>query len=153
MNMNGKKENSGRELASAFELMMQQLLRLGHTLPASATSLTPQQLKVLFTLDYLVEATPMAKIAAQLGVTPGTLTQVAGGLIRLKFLERKRAPDDDRVVKLSLTKEGHEMVEQIKKHRQEFFARICERLTASERKLLIQSHRHIFETYQRLLKN
>src|SRR5262245_39848992 len=44
---------AGSELATVFELMMQQLLLLGHTLPESATSLTPQQLKILFTLDFL----------------------------------------------------------------------------------------------------
>ncbi len=140
------------ELARMFELMMQQLMLLGHTLPTSATSLTPQQLKILFTLDFLSKPTPMSKLSAQLGVTPGTLTRVASGLVEKKYLDRKRSPDDDRVVKLSLTKEGCGMVEHIKKYRRQFFAEISRSLIASERRKLIESHRHIFETYRRILE-
>ena len=143
---------NAEELAGIFERMMQQLTLLGHTLPTSATSLTPQQLKILFTLDFLGEPTPMSKLSAQLGVTPGTLTKVAGGLVEKEYLDRKRSEDDDRIVKLSLTKEGRGMVEHIKKYRRHFFGEICSGLSASERRRLIESHRHIFETYRRILE-
>ncbi len=141
----------GEELAGVFEQMMQQLSLLGHSLPMSATSLTPPQLKILFTLDFFGKPTPMSKLAAQLGVTPGTLTKVASGLIEKKYLDRKRWEGDDRIVKLSLTKEGRGMVEHIKKYRRQFFAEICSDLDAAERRKLIESHRYIFETYRRVL--
>lgn len=140
------------ELADMFERMMQQLVLLGHTLPASATTLTPQQLKILFTLDFLGEPAPMSKLSARLGVTPGTLTKVAGGLVEKKYLARTRSLDDDRVVKLSLTKESCKLIEQIKKYRRQFFSEICNSLATSECRKLIDSHRHIFETYRRLLE-
>ena len=143
---------SAEELAGIFERMMQQLTLLGHTLPTSATSLTPQQLKILFTLDFLGEATPMSKLSGQLGVTAGTLTKVAGGLVEKKYLDRKRSEDDDRVVKLSLTQEGRGMVEHIKKYRRSFFGEVCSGLSAAERRRLIESHRHIFETYRRIVE-
>lgn len=141
-------EDDAEELAGIFERMMQQLTLLGHTLPTSATSLTPQQLKVLFTLDFLGEPSPMSKLSAQLGVTAGTLTKVAGGLIDKNYLGRKRSDEDDRIVKLSLTKHGRAMVEHIKKYRRHFFREICSGLSAMERRKLIESHRHIFETYR-----
>ncbi len=144
-------DGNGVELAGVFERMMQQLSLLGHSLPTSATSLTPQQLKILFTLDFLGQPTPMSKLAAQLGVTPGTLTKVASGLVGKKYLDRKRWEDDDRVVKLSLTNEGRGMVEHIKKYRRQFFGEICSSLSATERRRLIESHRYIFETYRRIL--
>ena len=140
------------ELAGIFEVMMQQLTLLGHTLPDSATTLTPQQLKILFTLDFIGEPTPMSKLSAQLGVTPGTLTKVAGGLVGKNFLARRRSPDDDRIVKLSLTKEGRGMVAAIRKYRLKFFRDICESLSPSERRMLIESHRHIYETYRAILE-
>lgn len=143
---------SGEELAGIFERMMQQLTLLGHTLPTSATSLTPQQLKILFTLDFLGEATPMSKLSAQLGVTAGTLTKVAGGLVDKNYLDRQRSTEDDRVVKLSLTKTGWKMVEHIKNYRQRFFSDICSNLDATERRRLIESHRHIYETYRKILQ-
>ena len=144
-------EGNAEQLAGIFERMMQQLSLLGHTLPTGATFLTPQQLKILFTLDFLGAPTPMAKLAAQLGVTAGTLTKVAGGLVEKKYLDRKRSEDDDRIVKLSLTKEGCNMVEHIKKYRRQFFGEICSVLTVAERRRLIESHRHIYETYRRIL--
>lgn len=140
------------ELAGVFEQMMQQLTLLGHTLPTSATSLTPQQLKILFTLNFLGEPSPMSKLSANLGVTPGTLTKVASGLIRQSYLDRKRSADDDRVVKLSLTRKGRGMVEHIKNYRRQFFAEISSRVSPSERRTLIESHKYIFETYRRILQ-
>ncbi|HMF79642.1 MAG TPA: MarR family transcriptional regulator [Bryobacteraceae bacterium] len=142
---------SALELADIFERMMQQLTLLGHTVPQSATSLTPQQLKILFVLHSLGEPTPMSKLSAQLNVTPGTLTKVAGGLIKKRYLDRRRSAEDDRVVKLSLTKEGHAVVAQIRKYRQQFFAEICARLNAAECRKLIESHRNIHETYRQVL--
>jgi DNA-binding MarR family transcriptional regulator len=135
-----------------FERMMQQLSLLGHSLPTSATSLTPQQLKILFTLDFLGEPTPMSKLSARLGVTAGTLTKVAGGLVEKNYLGRKRSEHDDRIVHLSLTKEGRGMVEHIKKYRRQFFSEICASLSAAERRRLIESHRHIYETYRGILQ-
>jgi DNA-binding MarR family transcriptional regulator len=141
------------ELAGVFEQMMQQLTLLGHTLPTSATSLTPQQLKILFTLSFLGEPTPMSKLSAKLGVTPGTLTKVASGLVRKNYLGRKRSSHDDRVVKLSLTRKGRGMVEHIKDYRRQFFAEICSSVSPSERRTLIESHKYIFETYRRILQD
>jgi len=145
-------DGNAEELAGVFERMMQQLTLLGHTLPTAATSLTPQQLKILFTLDFLGEPTPMSKLSAQLGVTAGTLTKVAGGLVERGYLDRKRSEDDDRIVKLSLTREGHGMVEHIKQYRRDFFGEICAGLSATERRKLIESHRHIFETYRGIVE-
>jgi DNA-binding MarR family transcriptional regulator len=145
-------DGGAEELAGIFERMMQQLSLLGHSLPTSATSLTPQQLKILFTLDFLGEPTAMSKLSAQLGVTPGTLTKVAAGLVDKRYLGRKRSEDDDRIVKLSLTKEGRGMVEHIKTYRRRFFGEICADLSAAERRRLIASHRHIFETYRGILQ-
>ena len=94
----------------------------------------------------------MSKLSAQLGVTAGTLTKVAGGLVNKKYLDRKRSAEDDRIVKLSLTKSGQNMVEHIKKYRLRFFSDICSSLNALERRKLIESHQHIYETYRKILQ-
>ena len=80
------------------------------------------------------------------------MTKVAGGLVEKKYLDRKRSEEDDRVVKLSLTREGRGMVENIKKYRRQFFGEICSGLSAGERRRLIESHRHIFETYRGIVE-
>jgi DNA-binding MarR family transcriptional regulator len=141
----------GAELASVFEQMMMQLTLLGHTLPKSAGELTPQQLKILFTLDFLAAPTAMSKLSAKLGVTPGTLTRVAGRLLRRGYLERKRSTEDDRVVQLSLTKQGQRAVARIKKYRRDFFAELCGKLSVADCETLLASHRYILETYRRIV--
>jgi DNA-binding MarR family transcriptional regulator len=146
------KSRAGAELAAAFESMMQQLSLLGHTLPDSAVALTPQQLKVLFTLDFLAGPTSMSKLSAKLGVTPGTMTKVVGGLVRKHYLEKRRSTSDDRVVNVSLTGEGRRAVVRIKQYRRQFFARLCDRLTPSACKKLIDSHRLIDDTYRQMLR-
>ena len=148
----GSEGRAASELANIFEQMMQQLTLLGHTLSQAAVSFTPQQLKILFTLDFLAEPTPMSKLSAQLGVTPGTLTKTAAGLVRKGYLKRRRSADDERVVRISLSKEGERIVWQIKKYRQGFFREICDKLTLPKRRKLIASHRHILETYRRILE-
>jgi DNA-binding MarR family transcriptional regulator len=146
-----RSDKLGGELAEAFELMMQQLLLLGHTLPESAVALTPQQLKILFTLDVLSDQTPMSKLSAQLGVTPSTLTRVAGGLVELGNLQRQRSTEDDRVVNVSLTARGRRLVAEIKAYRRRFFQSVCACLSVPECQKLIASHRHIYQTYRGVL--
>jgi DNA-binding MarR family transcriptional regulator len=140
------------ELASIFEEMMQQLTLLGHTLPKSAVSFTPQQLKILFTLDFFGEPIPMSKLSSRLGVTPGTLTRTAAGLLRRGYLERRRSSEDERIVKISLSKAGRRVVSQIKKYRQDFFGELCKNLSIADRRKLVESHRYILETYRHILK-
>jgi len=141
------------ELASIFEEMMQQLTLLGHTLPKSAVLFTPQQLKILFTLDFFGQPTPMSKLSQRLGVTPGTMTKTAAGLVRTGYLEKRRSADDERVVHIALSDEGHKIVSQIKHYRQGFFAELLEKLPLSSRKQLIRSHRYILETYRHILRD
>lgn len=144
---------AGAELAAIFEQTMQQLTLLGHTLPRSAGELTPQQLKILFTLEFLAVPTSMSRLSAKLGVTPGTLTRVAAGLRRKGYLERSRSAEDDRVVNLRLTARGRKSVAQIKLYRQGFFADLCSALSSADCRKLIDSHRYIFETYSRILRH
>jgi DNA-binding MarR family transcriptional regulator len=146
------KSRTGSELAAAFESMMQRLLLLGHTLPDSAIALTPQQLKVLSTLDFLAAPTPMSKLSAELGVTPGTMTKVVAGLVRKSYVQKRRSTSDDRVVHVSLTREGRRAVTKIKEYRREFFMRVCDRLTPAACRKLIETHRHIDDTYGQILR-
>lgn len=131
---------------------MMQLTLLGHTLPKSESALTPQQLKILFLLDFLGTPTPMSRLAARLGVTPGTLTRVAAGMIRHGLLERRRSAKDDRVVNLSLTARGRGAVLRIKRYRQGFFGDLCAKLSPVEYERLLASHRYISETFRRILQ-
>lgn len=58
----------------------------------------------------LHERNPMNVVAARLGVTLATLTTAVAKLVRKGFIERSRFEDDRRVVLVSLTKKGRQVL-------------------------------------------
>lgn len=58
----------------------------------------------------LYERNPMNVVAARLGVTLATLTTAVAKLVRKGFIERSRFEDDRRVVLVSLTKKGRQVL-------------------------------------------
>jgi len=142
-----KKQDLPEQLAAAFELTMHQLTLLGHRLPKTVETMTPQQLKVLSILAFAGKPLPMSELSARVGVTPGTLTEVAKRLVKSGHLSRERLPEDDRVVQLSLTPEGVATVAAIRRQRIELFREICAALDRSTCKALLESHQFIAETY------
>ncbi len=58
----------------------------------------------------LHERSPMNVVAARLGVTLATLTTAINKLVKKGFVERTRAEDDRRVVLVSLTKKGRQVL-------------------------------------------
>ena len=58
----------------------------------------------------LHERNPMNVVAARLGVTTATLTTAVAKLVRKGFIERSRFEDDRRVVLVSLTKKGRQVL-------------------------------------------
>lgn len=58
----------------------------------------------------LHERNPMNVVAARLGVTMATLTTAVGKLVKKGFIERSRDEGDRRVVLLSLTKRGRQVL-------------------------------------------
>ncbi len=58
----------------------------------------------------LHERNPMTVVAARLGVTLATLTTAVNKLAKKGFIERSRSEDDRRVVLVSLTKKGRQVL-------------------------------------------
>ena len=58
----------------------------------------------------LHERNPMNVVAARLGVALATLTTAVAKLVRKGFIERSRFEDDRRVVLVSLTKKGRQVL-------------------------------------------
>lgn len=58
----------------------------------------------------LHEKNPMNVVAARLGVTLATLTTAVGKLVAKGFIERSRSEGDRRVVLVSLTKKGRQVL-------------------------------------------
>jgi DNA-binding MarR family transcriptional regulator len=65
-----------------------------------------------FTLKTLAEEGPSnaGAVAACLGVSPGTLTGILDRLEELGYVQRARAPDDRRAVRVALTAKGQRLL-------------------------------------------
>jgi DNA-binding MarR family transcriptional regulator len=145
------KQRLAERLAQAFEQTMHQLTLLGHHLPKVAESMTPQQLRLLNVLAFAGEPLTMSTLSTRIGVTPGTLTEVAKRLVAAGQLQRERSKSDDRVVTLALTPEGEATVAAIRGRRVDLFRELCADLDVETCKTLIESHEFIANTYASVL--
>ncbi|SDW19157.1 MarR family winged helix-turn-helix transcriptional regulator [Paenibacillus sp. CF384] len=77
----------------------------------------------IFVLMYLhrTEICRVNDVVKLLGITSGAATGLTDKLVSLSLIERTRPEDDRRVVQLSLTEQGKETVELIRKQRMEWF--------------------------------
>jgi DNA-binding MarR family transcriptional regulator len=139
-----------RQLADLFPKMMMQMVRLGDGLPRLAAALTPQQLRVLSTLDLAGKRLRMSELSRQLRVSQSTVTDASKRLLKMGYLVRERSVEDDRVVWLSLSEAGRSVVRDLKQGRYKLFQKVCEKLTAQQRSKFLQSHQFIFEVYSDL---
>lgn len=140
-------ETVARKLAEIFPKMMMQMVRLGDGLPKSAALLTPQQLRVLSTLDLAGKAMRMSDLAAQIGVTQSTLSDASKRLLKMGYVVRERSTQDDRVVTLSLSANGRAVTRDLRQGRYKLFQKVCEKLTPEDRRRLLQSHQFILDVY------
>lgn len=152
MSKNQKKsELVALQLAEILPRMMMQMVRLGDSLPQSATMLTPQQLRMLTALDFAGVPMRMTDLSEQLGVGQSTVTITSKRLIKMGFIERERCRDDDRVVFLSLSTKGKVIVRDLKQARFNVFEKICKNLAPEDCQKLLESHKFILEKYERLV--
>lgn len=152
MSKNQKKsELVALQLAEILPRMMMQMVRLGDSLPQSATNLTPQQLRMLTALDFAGMPMRMIDLSEQLGVGQSTVTNTSKRLIKMGLIERERSKDDDRVVFLSLSTKGKVIVRDLKQARFNVFEKICKNLEPEDCQKLLESHKFILEKYERLV--
>jgi len=74
----------------------------------------------------------MSALAQGMSVPMSTATGVVDRLVRKKLLKRDRSEEDRRIVKVTLTKEGRDLLEKFEKHFQLIFDRVKNMLTAEE---------------------
>ena len=74
----------------------------------------------------------MSRLAKELGVGFSTATGIVDRLIKKKLVNRERNHGDRRVVKVSLSKRGKEIVSVYQKQKKKTFRKMIEVLTESE---------------------
>ncbi|MFD0716525.1 MarR family winged helix-turn-helix transcriptional regulator [Paenibacillus sp. GCM10027626] len=71
-------------------------------------------------------------LAEQLFITPGAVTGIADKLLELGLIARDRAEGDRRIVMLSITEKGRELVQELKKTRSAISAMMFSELSTGE---------------------
>ncbi|MDC3417476.1 MarR family winged helix-turn-helix transcriptional regulator [Aquibacillus salsiterrae] len=83
----------------------------------------------------------VSSLAAELGVTSSHITSVTERMVKKKFIVRERSLVDRRVVQLSLTDKGIELVADLDQRRHEFIAKKFKNLSDEE----LSQLQHIFQ--------
>lgn len=101
-------------------------------LPATeAGGLSLAQLELLGTIRHL-QPVPTKRLALQLHLTPGAISQLTDALEQAEFVERAADPVDRRVHTLRLTAKGEQKYQAIHKQRQALFRIVMQDMTDEE---------------------
>ncbi|WP_052222077.1 MarR family winged helix-turn-helix transcriptional regulator [Clostridium homopropionicum] len=97
----------------------------------------------------------MSEVAADLGITVGTLTTAINNLVKKGYVQRQRCEDDRRVVKIILTRKGKLAYRVHEKFHSDMIAATIEDLSEDEEKILTTalSKLNAFFTKKYLIKN
>ena len=80
----------------------------------------------------------MSSLSQDMHLTHGASTGMVDRLIKLKLVDRVRSEEDRRVVYVSITDRGRELVERMRERRYSILKNIINSLTEEERKLFIK---------------
>lgn len=91
----------------------------------------------------------MSNIAKDMGITTSAVTGLTDRLIRSKLITRTRGIKDRRIVIVSLTEKGKDLIKRIFNQRQQMMRRVLSVLTPKEREIYLSLIKKI---YNRLIK-
>ncbi len=102
------------------------------------TGLSFSQINILMRLVH-GHSTGVSEIGEQLGVTNPAASQAVDRLVHLGLVGRTEDPEDRRAKKLTLTKEGRELIEQGIAARSQWIEGLTDALTAEQQSLIISA--------------
>ena len=81
----------------------------------------------------------LGQVAGALGVHPSNATRTVDRLVVAGFIKRADDPQDRRYLVLDLTKQGHDIVEQVMGHRRASIVAVMENMTSARRRALARA--------------
>jgi DNA-binding MarR family transcriptional regulator len=87
----------------------------------------------------------LADLASALGVDRSTATRMCDRLVRKRLVTRRRAREDRRAVRVSLTAAGGELVAEVSRHRRVEIATIVQRMPAAHHDPVVRALRAFAE--------
>ena len=119
----------------------------GHAMLKSH-GLTATQVFILRFLERCGEskASDLAKIA---GLSPGAVTQVCDELVRLNYIVRSRSTEDRRVVLISVSDAGHDVLQEFMRIRSDHLKSVLARLEDSDASDFLRIIRKVVDIVER----
>ena len=144
-------EDQIKEQAYRLLAINQNLHRLIHSWLSKRLSFGEMTAPQFYTLSLLVdrEEVKMSELARELHVSRPAITVVVDKLVQKKLVARKGETGDRRIIKITITKKGEELVQRTRREIYELFVKILQKLTPQERKELTKIQGKLFS----LLKN
>lgn len=87
----------------------------------------------------------LVDLAEALAVNPSTATRMCDRLVRKRLVRRTRTVADRRVVRVAITAEGHELIDEVTRRRRAEIRRIMRRLPAGDAASLVLAMRRFAE--------
>lgn len=84
----------------------------------------------------------VADLAEALSVNPSTATRMSDRLARKRLVRRSRTPADRRIVRVAITAEGRELIDEVTRRRRNEIRRIMRRLPAGDAAAVVTALRH-----------
>lgn len=110
--------------------------------------LTMPQFVTLNVLQASGTSWPMGALAETVDQCSATMTGIVDRLVRLGLVERRRSDEDRRSVLVCLTREGEELLQRAKEHRQARMRRILAHFDPEDRKAIV----HLLQKYLQVLR-
>jgi DNA-binding MarR family transcriptional regulator len=125
-------------LQTLIHQMMSLMKHIGHDFLKSAPTLSPPQVRLLFSIGRKTDGLSVTELAELTGVTPGAITQFVDTLVEKNLVAREGDPNDRRIVKLKLTRMARSQFERYKEEHLASVTRIFQPLSNEELQLLIK---------------
>lgn len=99
--------------------------------------ITPPQFGLLYCLHQRGQTT-MSELSQEMHLTHGASTGMVDRLVKLKLVERQRSEEDRRVVYVSISSRGQELIERMRARRHTILKKIIHGLSHEERRLFLK---------------
>lgn len=135
----GDRADGGDALVVAADRLRLASTRLARILRREThTGLTPTQGAALATLQRLGPV-PLGVLAEAEGISAPTATKVVDKLVRAELVQRQAHPDDRRVSLVVVTRAGHELLADTRRHKTEWLATRLGTLNAADQRKVVEA--------------
>jgi DNA-binding MarR family transcriptional regulator len=115
------------------------------------SSITPPQLGVLFHLDKCGPMT-MKDLSDMMGLTHGAATGLVDRVLKQGLIDRVRLESDRRVVQVSITPQGQELLQRVAERRHAILRNIMQELSLEDRQFMLKIHHFMKEKLRKYVE-